>query len=177
MPLNLLKTYSELLDIAHLAEGERTNSLKRIFKRDIEDNPSFKFREKVIRPIKGEEPNMQHLFTHLTHEAIEEHANERGSYKRRVFEFDRSVRLHWIWHHIQERIGNLQIFSTEERDQRHRKDIIRTYIYDITEEYVIVLEPQRSKSDYYLLTAYHLNKPEGKKSIEKKYRKRLQEVH
>ena len=65
----------------------------------------------------------------------------------------------------------------EERDQRKRKDVIKTYIYDKDQEYIIVLEPQRSRTDYYLLTAYYLNRKEGKKSIGKKLKKRLPDVH
>ncbi|MEE0453586.1 MAG: hypothetical protein UDD86_04770 [Sodaliphilus sp.] len=41
------------------------------------------------------------------------------------------------------------------------------------EEYVIVLEQQRSKA-FYLLTAYHLNKEYGKKALEKKMKKRIE---
>lgn len=33
---------------------------------------------------------------------------------------------------------------------------LRTYIYDMDEKYVIVLEPLRKISAYYLLTAYYL---------------------
>ena len=78
MPLNLLKKYPELLEIGHLTEVDRTNSLKAVFKRDIEDNSNLSFRAKVIRPIKGEEPAMQLLFRHLTTEEIEE-IDEDGS--------------------------------------------------------------------------------------------------
>lgn len=49
----------------------------------------------------------------------------------------------------------------------------KTYIYDMKEEYVIVLEQQRSKA-FYLLTAYHLNKEYGKKALEKKMKKRIE---
>ena len=68
MPTNLLKEYSELLEIMHLSEVERTSSLRSIFRRDIEDNPNLNFRAKIIRPIKGEEPAMDLLFKYLTTE-------------------------------------------------------------------------------------------------------------
>lgn len=58
-----------------------------------------------------------------------------------------------------------------------RKDVIRTYIYDKEERYVIILEPQRSGKDYYLLTAYHLNQKRGKKQILKKLKNQLKEVY
>ena len=49
----------------------------------------------------------------------------------------------------------------------------RTYIYDIDERYVIVLEPQRNGSSYYLLTAYHLEgKDAARDKIMNKYRRR-----
>ena len=48
MPFNLLKKYPELLEILHMNEHQRKESLMRIYKRDIEDNPNFKFREKQI---------------------------------------------------------------------------------------------------------------------------------
>lgn len=170
MPLNLLKKYPELLELGHLSVKERTESLQRIFKRDIEDNPNLKFREKKIRPIKGEEPAMQILFSHLT---TEENEIENGKvYKSRVFEMHRSVRLHWIKFHIEERLREvIEVFSTEERIDG--RTTFRTYIYDIKQKYVIVLEPQRSRIDYYLLSAYYLNKPYGEKMINKKMKQRL----
>ena len=38
MPFNLLKKYPELLEILHMNEHQRKESLMRIYKRDIEDN-------------------------------------------------------------------------------------------------------------------------------------------
>lgn len=178
MPLNLIKVYPQLLELAYMNQSQRTASLKGIFKRDIEDNPGLNFRTKTIRPVKGEEPSMQILFTHLTCEEIQEQNEDGSTYKKRVFEIDRSVRLHWIRYHVEEnKKNNVEVFSIEERDQRKRKDVIKTYIYDVDQDYIIVLEPQRSGTDYYLLTAYYLNRPEGKKSIQKKIKKRLPDIH
>ncbi|WP_273236910.1 hypothetical protein [Flavobacterium lindanitolerans] len=159
-------------------EGQRTPSLKAIFERDIEGNSGLNFRTKTIRPVKGEEPAMQILFKHLTCEEIEEQNEDGTTYPKRVFEIDRSVRLHWVRYHIEEnRKENIEVFSVEERDQKKRKDVIKTYIYDTEQEYIIVLEPQRSGTDYYLLTAYYLNRKEGKKSIQKKLKNRLADIH
>lgn len=178
MPLNLIKEYHTLLELTHMSEIQRNASLKGIFKRDIEDNEGLNFREKIIRPIKGEEPSMQVLFKHLTCGEIMEKNEDGSTYPKRVFEMDRSVRLHWISYHLNElKKENVQVFSVEERDQRKRKDVIKTYIYDTERDYVIVLEPQRSGKDYYLLSAYYLNKKEGKKSIQKKIKKQLPQVH
>jgi hypothetical protein len=71
----------------------------------------------------------------------------------------------------------VEIFSVEERDQKKRVDIIRTYIFDVDQKYVIVLDPQRSKRDYYLVTAYYLNKEYGEKKIRKLLKKRLPMLH
>jgi hypothetical protein len=177
MPFNQTKKYPELLDILSLSEKDRTESLKMIFKRDIEENPNLNFRNKKIYPIKGEEPNMQLLFRHLTTEEIE--VNEEGStYCKRVFEKERSQRLHWIRYHLEEhKKDNIEIFSVKTRDQKKRQDIIRTYIYDKEQKYVIVLEPQRNQRDYYLLTAYHLNKDYGEKSFNKKLQYKLPDIY
>ncbi|GBL34696.1 hypothetical protein EMGBS15_02910 [Filimonas sp.] len=178
MPLNLLKTYPQLLELGHLNEHQRTESLLRVFKRDIEENPGLNFRTKTIRPIKGEEPAMVILFRHLTTEEIEVEDENGKKYPKRIFETDRSQRLHWVKHHLEERKKeNIEIFSVEERDQKKRKDIIRTYIYDIEQKYIIVLDPQRTQKDYYLVTAYYLNKEYGEKKIKKLIKKRLPELH
>lgn len=178
MPFNLLKSYPQLLELVHLNELQRTESLQRIFKRDIEENPGLNFRTKTIRPIKGEEPAMVLLFRHLTTEEIEVEDENGKKYSKRIFEMDRSQRLHWVRYHLEERkIENVEVFSVEERDQKKRKDIIRTYIYDSEQKYIIVLDPQRTQKDYYLLTAYYLNKDYGEKKIKKLMKKKLPELH
>ncbi|WP_372756038.1 hypothetical protein [Labilibaculum sp.] len=177
MPLNKLKKYPQLLELAHFNEYERRVSLMEIFRRDIEDNETFAFRNKKVRPTKKEgEPSMQTLFHHLTTRNDED---EKGrKLKSRSFEMHRSLRLHWIKYHIEEmKKENVQIFSYEDRDQVNRKDVIRTYIFDKNENYVIVLEPQRSKTDYYLLTAYYINEKKGQKQMKQKYKNKLDEVY
>ena len=178
MPFNLLKTYPQFLELGHLNENTRTDSLQRIFKRDIEENPSLNFRTKIIRPIKGEEPEMVLLFRHLTTEEIQVENENGKKYPKRIFEMDRSLRLHWIRFHLEEKKKDkVEVFSVEERDQNKRKDIIRTYIYDVEQKYIIVLDPQRTKKDYYLITAYYLNKDYGEKKINKLMKRRLPELH
>ncbi len=178
MPTNLLKNYPELLEIMHLSEESRKNSLRSIFKRDIEDNPNLKFQTKQVRPIKIEgEINMDTLFKHLTTEEIDIEESSGRKYKKRIFEKDRSMRLHWIKYHVDEnKKEKVEIFSVNERDQKKRKDVMKTYIYDVDEKYVIVLEPQKSGIDYYLLSAYYFNRDYGEESIKKKLKKRLEEV-
>ena len=84
----------------------------------------------------------------------------------------------WIRYHLQkQKKDNIEIFSVKTRDQKKRQDIIRTYIYDKEQKYVIVLEPQRNQRDYYLLTAYHLNKDYGEKSFNKKLKYKLPDIY
>lgn len=174
MPLNLLKKYPDFLELMHLSEQERIISLKRIFERDIEHNPSFGFRNKKIRPVKGEEPEMELLFRHLT--THDEHITDKGeTFTKRIFELNRSKRLHWILFHVEEQKSEvLEIFSVEERHQN--RWVIKTYILDTAQRYVIILEPYRKAPDYYLITAYYLEDRNFKKIMQKMKRK-LPEVH
>jgi hypothetical protein len=165
MPLNLLKKYNALLDIAGMNPKVRTDSLRGIFNRDIQNNTRFRFRGKEIHPTSkdGEIP-METLFTHLTTEITD--------YKTmsREFDYHRSVRLHWIKHHVDERKKDeMLVFSCKDKNGD------RTYIYDKTELYVIVLEPKNNKNEYFLLTAYYL-RGRNKFKIEKKYKRRLNEL-
>lgn len=180
MPTNLLKKYNELLEINHLSEFERTASLKRIFNRDIADNNDFKFRYKTIRPIKKEGvASLETLFGHLTCEE-EINFDEKGNiYKQRnKFDFERSKRLHWILYHIEEKKReSIDIFSYTNKIKGRGKTI-RTYIYDFVEKYIIILEPQKSKLDYYLISAYYLTKEKGGvNQIENKRKKKLNIIH
>ena len=52
MPLNLTKKYNDLLDILGMSESQRNDSLRRIFNRDIQDNPAFSFRGCFITTVK-----------------------------------------------------------------------------------------------------------------------------
>jgi hypothetical protein len=179
MPLNKLKKYSELLEILHLSPSERTLSLRGIFNRDMEDNVNFSFREKRIYPVKADgKADIDRQFMHLTCEEVMEEDEKGNKYPQRVFDKDRSMRLHWILHHIEERLPDkIEIFSVEERDFRKRKDVIKTYIFDKDEKYIIVLQPQRTGTSYYLLSAYYLNRSYGIKEIKKKWKKKLPLVY
>lgn len=165
MPYNLLKKYNALLEIGGYNEHQRKQSLKGIFNRDIKDNPDFKFRSKQINPTpKDGEIPLETLFTHLTTEIVNKKTNKRE------FDRERSIRLHWVKHHINEKEKEgMLVFSIKD------KTGIRTYIYDKREFYVIVLEPLRKKDEYYLLSAYHL-RGKNKFKIENKYKRRLNEL-
>ncbi len=175
MDFNKLKVYPDLLELAYLTVGQRVESLKNIFQRDIEDNPNFNFRTKCVRPIKKEgQASMEVLLHHLT---TKDDKDERGKkLGSRSFEMARSQRLHWVKYHIEEKKQDkVEVFSFNDRVDG--KSIIRTYIYDLEQEYVIILEPQKSGLDYFLLTAYYLNEPGGKSQIENKRKKKLPEVY
>ena len=178
MPFNQIKIYPQLLELAHLSERERIVSLRKIFDRDIVENESFIFNKKQIRPTKIDGVlDLDRVFRHLTTEEIEVEENGKR-FRKRIYEKDRSERLHWLKIHIDQSIADkVEIFSIKERDQRKRKDILRTYLYNITQKYVVVLEPQRSGKDYYLLTAYYLNKKFGVKMMNKKLKNKLGFLH
>lgn len=167
MPLNLIKHYNDLLDINGMSPQQRTESLKGIFDRDITNNTNFKFRKKQITPTpKDGEIPMETLFTHLTTVIVDKKT------RKREFDVFRSQRLHWIKYHIMEnKPDNMLYFSVKEPQG------VRTYIYDKDENYVIVLEPLRKISAYYLLTAYHVRGSDAKrKKFEKKYKRKLNEI-
>lgn len=167
MPLNLLKIYNQLLDLADLNEFQRLKSLRGIFDRDIYSNQKFIFRNKPIAPTPqdGEMP-MDTLFKHLTcklNNPIE---------RKRVFDMARSVRLHWLKFHLEEtKIEEMLVFSVKEPEG------IRTYIYDKIERYVIVLEPKKN-NHYFLLSAYYVEgKDKERNKMEKKYRRKLSDIY
>ena len=175
MPLNQIKKYPELLELSHYSEQQRRESLLGIFNRDIGNDSLFNFRKKQIRPTKEEgEVPMQTLYHHLT---TRNDYDENGKkLNARTFEMARSQRLHWVKVRINElQNEGVDVFSYEDRVKG--KDVVRTYIYDTKEKYVIILEPQKSKRDYFLLTAYYLNEPGGEKQIKKKRKKKLSEVY
>lgn len=168
MPLNLLKKYNEHLDIGGLGERERRQSLMRVFNRDIADNPAFTFRGKKISPTPADGAvKMETLYSHLTTVIVDK------ATRKREFEFDRSCRLHWVKYHIdQSKANNVIVFSVDEPEG------IRTYIYDIDEKYVVILEPLKNKSEYYLLTAYYLTGKDAQRDkIMRKFGRKLPEIY
>ena len=168
MPFNLLKKYNSLLELGAYGEHERRLSLLAIFNRDFTNNPDLYFKEKPIHPTpKSGEIPMATLFTHLTTVVVDK------STKKRMFEIERSMRLHWVRFHLDEsKYDDVLHFSVWEPEG------IRTYIYDKIESYVVVLEPLKRVSAYYLLTAYHLTGKDAKRNkIMQKYKRRMDEIH
>ena len=65
MPINLTKTYNELLDIIGMDESSRKKSLMLIFDRDIRNNPELCFLNKPIHPTPVDgELKIEILFSH-----------------------------------------------------------------------------------------------------------------
>jgi hypothetical protein len=167
MVFNLLKKYNELLDLVALSEAQRKQSLQSIFKRDFIENSNLCFKNKPVQPTpKNGEIPIATLFTHLTTVVTDE------ATKKRTFELERSKRLHWVKFHINEsKVNEVLHFSIKEPQG------IRTYIYDKTEKYVVVLEPLKKINEYYLLTAYHLQGKDAQRNkILKKYKRKLNEL-
>lgn len=171
---NLLKKYNALLEVDMMTPAQRTKSLRGVFDRDIPNNPAFAFREKKIYPIPAEGMDkVELLFAHLTTKVTDKETQHRE------YDRTRSIRIHWIRHHIEERkTDDMLVFSTVNGREK------RTYIYDKAERYVIVLEPKEvkkmnEKQDeyiykyYYFLTAYKLEgKDEKRNKIERLYQRR-----
>ena len=167
MPLNLLIKYNKLLDIKGMSETQRKKSLQGVFNRDIRNNPLFLFQNKKIHPTPEDgKDSMERLFTHLTTKIIDKNA------RKREFDLSRSIRLHWVKFHSEEqKTNNMLIFSVKEPDG------IRIYIYDKDEEYVIILEPLRNKTAYYLLSAYYIEgKDKARNKMQRKYNRKLSEI-
>jgi hypothetical protein len=179
MAINYIKKYKSLLELNHLNEGSRRVSLKAIFDRDISNNEKFNFNNKIIRPLKKEDIiDVESLFKHLTHKTENEIDNKGKVIKTRdYFDVERSKRLHWILPHIENKIqSEIRVFSANNRIRN--KDLVRTYIHNVEENYIIILEPQRSGMDYYFITAYYLEKKYGGLNmIKNKYKNRLDEVY
>lgn len=173
MAFNLNKKYPELLEINHYrSEYDRDYILRKIFDRDIQENDKLIYNSKQIHPIKDTDgiSSLEVLFDHLTRKKTEEVGSDgRKLASRIVFEPERSMRIHWIKTHLDDKFKDkIVVFSIIERDKKKREDITKTYIYNKAMKYVVVLECQRSNIDYYLLTAYYLNKIYGEKDIKRK---------
>lgn len=158
MPTNLTKVYNQLLELLYPSMAQNLQSLRRIFDRDFA-NGGVHCRNVPIQPTPAEgEDSMDRLFRHLITVVTDE------ATRKREFESERSIRLHWIRHHLEEKSPDkLLIFLIEDEN--------RIYFLDKAERYVVVLEPLRKVNAYYLLTAYRLL-PANFKKIMKKYEKR-----
>jgi hypothetical protein len=166
MPLNLLKNYSDHLDLMSLNEAQRLVSLKGVFDKDFTYRQPVRFNDRKVIPCPNDGViEMDTLFRHLTTVITDRATNKRE------FEFNRSIRLHWVRYHIDcKKKNNMLLFTVKEPEG------LRTYWYDEDEKYVIVLEPRVEQNVYFLLTAYHLEGKDAQRDkIKRKYKRRLDE--
>jgi len=160
MPTNLLKTYPGLLELLYGSHHENVNSIKNVFYRDFNTENPIIFNAKPIQPTpSGGEDKIERLFNHLTRVIVDEKT------KKREFESERAVRIHWIKNHLTKIININHVFSFMVKDEN------RVYLLDKNEKYIIVLEPLRDENSYHLLSAYKLLSSNYKK-IMTKYEKR-----
>lgn len=157
------KKYNQLLDVNSMGERQRTESLKGIFDRDIQ-NKELYLNNKRIYPSPNNDGaiKMDLLFSHLTTKIVDKKS------RHREYDRHRSIRLHWIKYHI-DNIPNILVFSAKSKGGK------RTYIYDQNENYAIILEPLRSGDAYYLLTAYPAIGV-GEKQFRNAYKRRLEVI-
>lgn len=167
MPLNLLKKYNEHLDILGLSEQGRNTSLKGVFDRDFANNQPIHFNgRKVIPCPENGTIEMATLFRHLTTVKIDYQTGKRE------FDKERSKRLHWVKYHIDgKKQDNMMFFTVKEPEG------LRTYLYDVHESYVIVLEPRVNRNVYFLLSAHYIQGKDAQRDkMKKKYKRKLQDV-
>lgn len=161
MPFNLLRVYSELLELDHLSETARTKSLRGVFDRDFLNSSQLVLPAGPVfpAPTPGVPDKLDQLFWHLTTREVDKAAKS----KSRDYEAERSRRLHWVRVHILQTIADpLTIFETEDGNNR------RLYILNKAQRYLVVLEPLRKGGGYYLLSAHPLE-PNGYRQIMQKY--------
>lgn len=160
MPLNRIKTYNSLLDLYYPSEHQNKASLKGVFNRDFIEIPNLQLKGIPIHPTHSEdgEDSMDRLFRHLITVITDE------ATRKREFDSDRAVRIHWIRFLIEGgKINDFLIFNIKGED--------RVYLLDKNERYVIVLEPKRKVKTFYLLTGYRLE-PSRFRNLMNKYEKR-----
>lgn len=149
----------------HMPPQQRIGSLRGVFNRDFVESAPVFFRGKKINPVVADGPSLDILFRHLTTEVVDKKT------RHREFEPDRSHRLHWIKHHLCECSPDaIEVFSVEDEGG------IRTYIYDETNSYVIILAPYRNGLEYYLITAYYLTGRNPEK-IKRKMARKLPTIY
>lgn len=157
MPTNQIKVYNQLLELLHGNFKDDLNSIRKVYDRDFCNGVQNKFKSLPVLPTPAEGENeMDRLFRHLTTVITDKKTNKRE------FESERSIRLHWIKHHLD---GKCQIEVFKIEDEK------RVYLLDKAEKYVIILEPKFKDTVLYLLTAYRLQSDSYRK-IMNKYERR-----
>jgi len=154
MPTNLLIAYNRQLELLHASHAQNLTSIRGVFNRDFVTGSQIVFRSVVIMPRPSQDMSpIDQLFWHLTTVEVD------SATKKREYEMDRSLRIHWIRHHLERSVENTIYFKVTDES--------RVYILDKSERYVVVLDPSRAKDAYYLLTAYKLGDSNYKKILKK----------
>lgn len=159
MPSNLLKIYNQQLELLYGTTHQNLASIRAVFNRDFQNLIQLTFKGMSVKPTAADgEDTMDRLFRHLTTVVVD------NATRKREFEADRSIRLHWIKFLIDEKKqNNITLFSIPDEK--------RIYLLDQDERYVIVFEPLRNGSGIFLLTAYRLEAGRYK-SLMTKFEKR-----
>lgn len=158
MPSNLLKNYNERLELLYTSHKDNLNSLRSVFNRDMNGFTGLELEGMPIKPTTADgEDTMDRLFRHLTTIVTDKNT------KKREFETERSIRIHWIKYHLTNDQKDKIVFTVIDEK--------RVYVLDKAERYVIVFEPMRNEKAFYLLTAYPLL-PASYKAVMTKMEKR-----
>ena len=158
MPTNLTKMYNSLLEFLYQNHQQNIQSFRAVFNRDFSNTVPVIWRSLPVLPTPADgEDVMDRQFRHLTTVITDEKT------RKREFESERTVRIHWIRHHLEEKSPeHLLVFKVTQEN--------RVYVLDKTERYVVIMEPYRKADAFYLLTAYRLL-PANFKKMMKKYEK------
>lgn len=144
MSRNQAKTYNQLLELYNPLPMDNLRSIKMVFSRDFLNPFNIKLRGYNVKPTYSDnQDTLERVFTHLTTVITDQKT------RRREFDVLRAVRLHWIKHHLEEKLPEvLKIFTVIDEN--------RFYVLDLAEKYVVVLEGHVKTKDFFLLTAYYL---------------------
>src|SRR5262245_12076523 len=111
MPTNLLISYNHLLEMLHASQAQNVASIRGVFNRDFVNGAQIVFRNLPILPRPAQDMSpIDQLFWHLTTVEVD------PAIKKRAFDGERSVRIHWIKHHLVNTVYNTVYFTvTDEK--------------------------------------------------------------
>lgn len=166
-PHNLLIKFNSLLDIVGMSQNQAEESLMRIFQRDMIDNPCPNFNNKTLIYINDNSVHsIKVAFDHLI--------KNKQEGKRNNIDNKRAARLHWIKHFLENGIKENMGFWVFSHKMVNSN--IRTYIFHKKSQFLIILEPNEKKGEYYLVTA-HFREGSGLTDTKSQYQSRLSEIY
>jgi hypothetical protein len=144
--------------------SEKEENLYNIFRKDFKGKNLIHDGIKVVfdaRKIEGDkEEGFWHVITKTDFQT-----------KERLLDFRRAERLHWIKIILEDSENELSIKRWNCLDKRRKK--IRRYLWLEKEDFVVVLEKSKNKKLYILVTAYYIEGDSTRRSLNKKYGKRI----